>query len=174
MRSHGAGPRPPPRGWSVGRAPWQPRCSPEKLRSPEGSSAAGTCLAGSPRPAGWAGASAGEGAGPAVLAWHPAESCRTKHKHSITGQLWASPAPSPATVDAWTHTQSTHTSQNTPRHQPRAAMLCPSPGAVGLSWLGCTGQRMGGMSRTLVLQPGKRCRCLQPAQPAGRRDNGQQ
>lgn len=85
-------------GQKTSRAPWQLCCSPENFSwqqwgrpdsgSLEGSGTARTCLAGSPRPARRAGASAGKGAAPTVLARHPAESCKTKHGHSISGQLW--------------------------------------------------------------------------------------
>lgn len=136
------------KGWVCGqrtaRAPGQPRCSPEKLswqrrgrpdtRSPEGSGAAGTCLAGSPRPAGWADTSAGEGAPPAVLAWHPAESYGTKHEHSITGQLRGSRAPSPAAVGTCTDT--VHMQTHTPAPaQGRDALHQPQSGGVELTGL---------------------------------------
>lgn len=120
--------------------------------SREGSSTVSTCLAGSPHPAGRAGTSAGEGAGPTVLARHPAESCETKHEHSVTEQLWQSRAPSPATVDACTHMEhNTHTAKHTPASARGQDALLFQPQSNGAEL--CMGHRMGGMNRTFVLQP---------------------
>lgn len=147
-RSHGAGPRPPPRIQSVGRRPPEPHgSSAAPQRTSPGSSGAG------PIQGAWRGAAqlvpvwqarpvqpGGQAHLPGKVQlppfWHGAQQ-RAARQNMGTASAGSSGGPELPPLPPWvhvdTHTVHTHTQQNTHQHQPRARMLCPSPGAMGLS-----------------------------------------